>query len=225
MRLPHVALYEWHLCFEHEGITYKGWRGFDPGPGTSLSINCNIATSTLNDRDTARYLCSLDRVSMNRKNYGEYAAICSADGIDCRRFETRRELEVWNSLNGDSRLAEKLTLAVLKHDLQSRSTGGSETYVAANPMPIFLSVEGDDPTPWLMDQIRILDLEIYPGSDWVNGKGMTYSVNTITPISENSVSLIVSTYCGSLCASGSTVVLVLEDKEWKVISHELNWIS
>lgn len=225
MASPNIALYEWHLCFEHEGTIYKGWRGFDPGPGSTLAINCNIPPSTLEDQETDRYLCSLDRVSLNRRNYGEYAALCSAEETDCRRFESSHELEIWNSLNRDPRLTERLTLAVLEHDLRSRSTQGDKTHAATNPMPIFLSVEGDDPTPWLMDRLRSLDVEIRPGSDWVREKGMAYSVNRIKPISEESVSLVVSTYCGPLCASGSTVVLVLKEQEWKVASHDLNWIS
>ena len=54
---------------------------------------------------------------------------------------------------------------------------------------------------------------------------MKYYISELTPISENKVKVIVSTYCGSLCASGSTVILELVKGKWKVISSNMNWIS
>ncbi|WP_308365559.1 MULTISPECIES: hypothetical protein [unclassified Microbulbifer] len=35
---PNIALYEWHLCFIKDGVVYRGWRGFDPGPNTVLKV-------------------------------------------------------------------------------------------------------------------------------------------------------------------------------------------
>lgn len=39
---PSVALYQWNICFVIHGVTYKAWRGFDPGPGATLTLSCMI---------------------------------------------------------------------------------------------------------------------------------------------------------------------------------------
>lgn len=219
MGSPHVALYEWHLCFEIDGVTYKAWRGFDPGPNSKLKVNCFLEGADLGVRQADAYLCRLASVSSNVENYGEFALHCGPDDQRCRQFESVEEFELWRTLHGDSGLGDKVALAYFRHALSA------ESYLSANPIPIFLSLFGRDPSASLIRRLEQLGLTAHPGSEWQSGLGMKVSISDVEPISDGSVSVTVNTYCGPLCASGTDVILVLEDGEWRVTSATLDWIS
>lgn len=219
MGSPHVALYEWHLCFEIDGVTYKAWRGFDPGPNSELKVNCFLKGAALGVRHADAYLCRLASVSSNVENYGEFALHCGQDDQRCHRFESGEELELWRTFHGDSGLGDKVALAYFRHALSG------ESHLSANPVPIFLSLFGSDPSASLIRQLEQSGLIVHPGSEWQSGLGMKVSISDVEPISDGSVSVTVNTYCGLLCASGTEVILVLEDGEWRVTSATLGWIS
>lgn len=87
---PAVALYEWHLCFDIDNKTYKGWRGFDPGNNTQLVVDCNIDIEDLK-RPSDLYLCETQTVSVNKDNHNEYAQFCVRES--CKSFETKEQYE------------------------------------------------------------------------------------------------------------------------------------
>ncbi len=87
---PAVALYEWHLCFEIDNKTYKGWRGFDSGNNTQLVVDCNIDIEDLK-QPSDLYLCETQTVSFNKDNHNEYAQFCVRES--CKSFETKEQYE------------------------------------------------------------------------------------------------------------------------------------
>ena len=89
---PEIALYEYHICLEIDGKTYRGWRGFDPGFETHLEIDCFIDSKKLNALDRSTYLCKTKKMEWNRENHQEYAEYCWTDDV-CRRFETEKEYQ------------------------------------------------------------------------------------------------------------------------------------
>ena len=95
---PAVALYEWHLCFEIDNKTYKGWRGFDPGNNTQLVVDCNINIEDLKQTSDL-YLCETQTVSVDKDNYNEYAQFCVRES--CKRFETKEQYEFF--MNRDAK--------------------------------------------------------------------------------------------------------------------------
>ncbi len=103
---PSIALYEWHLCFTIDDVLYKAWRGFDPGPGSTLKVECFISTSQMQQKDTDTYLCQLAGVVPNPGLYGEYAAVCEEAGSHCKGFETREELLLWERVHSDAGLLD-----------------------------------------------------------------------------------------------------------------------
>lgn len=224
MGSPHVALYEWHLCIEVDGVTYKGWRGFDPGPGSILSVDCELDIDRLIARETGTYLCHLNDVSINHDNFGEYAAVCDPTTEHCNRFESADAMRLWDLLNRERDLMGKITLAYFAHATSDKSEPEA-SYSSANPMAIYLSVAGEDPSSPLIEQLGRLGITVYAGSEWEVGKGVHYWIGRIVPLSETSLSVVVDTYCGPLCASGTTVTLELEDGRWRVVSMDMNWIS
>ena len=260
MGSPRIALYEWHLCVEIDGVTYKAWRGFDPGPGAVLQVSCNILLAQLKAHDVDTYLCHLDDVKLSEENFDEYSARCEVgeftdslasmlilsdnpvppitrSDTECRRFESREELVLWDTLNSDPNLAETLALALFVDQINKELEADSESYVAENRMTIYLRVVGSDPSEGLLHKLRDLGLVVRPssdwqnglvvrpGSDWQSGQGMRYSIGDITPINENAVSVTIETYCGPLCASSTTVILRRADDAWNVSSSEMNWVS
>ncbi|QJR79517.1 hypothetical protein CA267_001250 [Alteromonas pelagimontana] len=98
---PNIALYEWHMCFIHDGITYKAWRGFDPGPNTSLNVNCFITAEQLVAEETDKYLCKTDSVIHSKENYSEVAQHCWSKGV-CRRFESAFEYNIFRKRGADN---------------------------------------------------------------------------------------------------------------------------
>lgn len=83
---PSRALYEWHVCFEIDGKRFRGWRGFDPGPGASLEISCDLDSQQISVGNTDVYLCHAVKVTHNDKNYADFGQHCWRDDV-CRRFE------------------------------------------------------------------------------------------------------------------------------------------
>jgi hypothetical protein len=84
---PNIALYEWHMCFIKNAITYKAWRGFDPGANTALKVKCFIPTEQLVAQATDKYLCQTEKVIHSDDGYTEFAQYCWSKDT-CRRFET-----------------------------------------------------------------------------------------------------------------------------------------
>ena len=93
---PNVALYEWHLCFEYRGVTYRGWRGFDPGVESKLSVECTINVEQLKARRTELYFCQTAKVGHDQHLYSEYAQYCWSED-KCKRFETERDYQLFLS--------------------------------------------------------------------------------------------------------------------------------
>lgn len=212
---PSIALYEWHLCFTIGDVLYKAWRGFDPGPGSTLRVECFISTSQLQQKDTDTYLCQLAGVVSNPGLYGEYAAVCEEAGSHCKGFETREDLVLWERVHSDAGLLDDLTYSVLEYDISR--TGTSQ--------PLYLTIAGKNPSEEQIERLKHLGLKVLNGSDWKQGKGASYSIGNVIPLSESKVKLQVSTYCGPTCASWNTVILELRDGVWEVTSFELDSIS
>lgn len=219
MGAPHIALYEWHLCIEVDGVTYKGWRGIDPGPGSTLHVDCELDVRRLIGRETDLYLCHLRKVGVDEDNYGEYAAVCDPTTEHCRRFESADTMRLWSLHNKESDLIGKVTLAYFAY-MKSKASWSS-----ADPVPIYLSVAGADPSIQLIEQLGRLGIAVRAGSEWELGKGTRYAIGDIEPLSETSLSVVVSTYCGPLCASGMTVTLELQNGRWTVVSTDIEWVS
>lgn len=91
---PSVALYEWHMCFIHDGTIFKAWRGFDPGPNTSLEVRCFLPREQLAAKETDKYLCKTENVAHTDSNYSEFAQYCWSDNT-CRRFETESDYKLF----------------------------------------------------------------------------------------------------------------------------------
>jgi len=91
--------------------------------------------------------------------------------------------------------------------------------------PLYLTIAGKDPSDELIERLKHLGLKVLNGSDWKQGKGASYSIGNVIPLSESKMKLQVSTYCGPLCASWNTAILELRDGVWEVTSFELDSIS
>lgn len=83
----HRVLYEWHICLEVDGTMYRGWRGFDLGPDTTLTINCMVDTHKINALDEHQYFCQAQNAITQPANYNEAAEYCWQYDR-CRRFES-----------------------------------------------------------------------------------------------------------------------------------------
>ena len=104
---PNIALYEWHLCFEHNGVMYKGWRGFDPGPDGELRVECVIDEVQLERKEPMVYMCNVMELLHNEKLFSEYAEYCWSKDV-CKRFETEEEYQLFLSRNPDNVAYERL---------------------------------------------------------------------------------------------------------------------
>lgn len=91
---PSRALYEWHVCFEIDGKRYRGWRGFDPGPGASLEISCNLDSQQISAGNADVYFCHTMNVTHNGKNYADFAQHCWRGDV-CRRFESESDYSLF----------------------------------------------------------------------------------------------------------------------------------
>lgn len=224
MGSPRVALYEWHLCFEIGGVTYKGWRGFDPGPNSTLKVTCEFRTEQIEARNTERYLCDLSTVSPNMNNYREYAQRCDSGTGRCRKFESAEEMALWDSLNSDPDLIENLVAAYFQYEPED-GLPVDEEYSSADVPPSFLGIEGDDPSDSMISRLKEAGLNVRPMSEWKLGNGTKISFNDFRPTSGNSLSFRVDHYCGPLCAGGKEVTATREGGVWKIVSIQLDWIS
>ena len=221
---PSRALYEWHICFVIEGVTYRAWRGFDPGPGTDLEITCFIDKEQIARQDTSKYLCRTERVTQSIANHTEYAIHCWA-AKKCKSFDTKEEFEKWTSLNPLSRdELLKIVAAILEDRLPK------DRYVSIDhPVAYYLSVGGEDPPMEFLGRISSEKLRFLPGSDF--GKEDKKNLSTLISIGrfeqiEKGVAKgSYSTYCGPLCASGHTVIVERVNRVWKVKSVRMDWIS
>jgi hypothetical protein len=214
---PNIALYEWNMCFIIKGVTYKAWRGFDPGPNTTLNVDCFINQDQIKSKNTNLYLCKAQTIKHNQNNYTEYAVLCSGND-KCRYFDTKKELDLWNAVSKDPSLLENVAYSVLKYELSKGNDLDGEI--------LFVNIAGKDPSKRFLSYFNTSSkLVIKKGSEWKQGKGVSYSIHNIIPINEKKLEVTISTYCGDLCASNIIITLEYIKGEWQVVSSQLNWIS
>lgn len=82
------------MCFIQDGVTYKAWRGFDPGPNTSLKVNCFISNEKLSAQEIDRYLCKTENIIHSGSSYSEFAQHCWSKET-CRRFVTESDYNLF----------------------------------------------------------------------------------------------------------------------------------
>lgn len=224
---PGIALYEWHVCFLIDGTVYRAWRGFDPGPGASLHIHCNITRSQITARDTTPYLCPSADVVLNPQDYGEAASYCA--GQNCRRFKDRDSYATWARLNPlpdseQQQIAEAVIAYALTH----------ETYLSANRhnFKLFLTVGGADPSPEFLRRVSTSSATFLPASQFsppegnaMMGPGMLVSISRFEVTEPGVAKGGLSGYCGSLCAGWEVVTVHKSGDRWTVDSIVLKSIS
>ena len=215
---PERALYEWHLCFKIGDAVYRGWRGFDPGPGATLSLSCQLDAS-IPPSDT--YACRLDDIDFNRDNYREYAHGCRSDLDGCRGFESEDDYEAWIELAG---LTEKdrseIAFAIINHEVANRTS-----YLRSNPMVYYVQIDGSDPSATFLDRLASSPVKFHAMSDFAPGKGMKLSIGPFKPRKDGSFDVSYLYYCGPLCASSHSARLKRKGEGWRVLSTKMNWIS
>lgn len=230
---PTRALYEWHICFGVGDVTYRAWRGFDPGPGTDLAISCVVDQARIDRADRAKYLCTTDKVTQNPDNHAEYAFHCwGADS--CKRFETRAALEAWTGLNPLSREALlEIAGAVLTHQFSDAAEAAEaaerpENSANGNPSDYYISVGGEDPPRAWLKKFSTDHLTFHPASAFKAGgreATMQMWIRTFEQTDDGVAQGGFETYCGPLCASAHKVIVEKSDDAWKVKSVELEWVS
>ncbi len=224
---PSRGLYEWHICFVIDGVTYRGWRGYDPGPGTELEINCFIDKVQIDARDRSLYLCRTIKLTQNAANHGEYSIECQAPGV-CRSFESEAEAVKWvnaGSLSPDELL--EIAAAILKYQilLETNNAGPLVNY--------YLAIEGQDPPAAFLEGLSNPKQRFHPGSGFdaaIKAKkggfaGMHLAIGGFALNAPGLAEGKFNTYCGPLCASGSTVTMEKIEGVWTVIEIVGDWIS
>ena len=214
---PQRALYEWHLCFVIDGQTYRGWRGFDPGHGSLVELECQIEANTP-PNDT--YACETVDLTLNPENYGEAAYSCRR-GEPCRRFESYRDFAAWKRLpEFTTEDALEAAVALIRHELEH------ESYLSANPMDYFVKIGEEDLPAEIAASLAMDKIRFFPASAQGEDRGMSMTIGGFSRKSDGAVEVDYSFYCGPLCASSHTAVMKKNFLgKWKVISTEMHWIS
>lgn len=233
---PSRALYEWHICVTVGGVTYRAWRGYDPGPGSKMAIHCDLTAARLKARDTTTYLCEPADVAPNPANFGEYRSVCPEGARDdqeedpCRHFATKEIYDAWavhNPASQEDVLA--MAEAVLDYGFDHK------TYLASNApdMTIYLSVADRDPPASLLSRYAG-KARLRPGS---SAPAPSRDMETVSPNMSAALSgfeidndgltakVTFSAYCGSLCATHETYTLRKENGVWRVVDYRMDWIS
>jgi len=226
---PETALYEWHLCFEVDGRMYRGWRGFDPGPGSLVELECHVDTS---QPPSDLYACKTNNLKINLENYGEAAYSCRA-GEPCRRFDSQEEYSAWRALPAFTfEDAIEAASALIRYDLLH-----ADSYLAANPGYFYVDVDEHDLPRGIAESLSTESHHFYPASDLdpryfdteadVDDQSKsTMSIGEFIRRGDGTMEVSYSFYCGPLCASGNTAVLKRDEAgEWVVVSSKMHWIS
>lgn len=218
---PSRALYEWHICLVIDGVTYRAWRGFDPGPGTELEVSCFVDEAQIRQRDTTRYLCGTQRVTQNPGNHAEYAFQCWTED-SCKGFDTKTDYEGWVALNP---LSREEVLEIVKAVLDDQLSKNS--YISANPMDYYLDIDGEDPPPDFLERFSSGQTSFHPASDFDSHEGlrMRMSIGAFERTEKGLAEGRFSTYCGPECASWHSVIVEKVEGIWRVKAVELNAIS
>lgn len=208
---PANALYEWHVCFLIEGTVYRAWHGFDPGPGATLNIHCNITRAQIDARDTDRYLCPA--VEMKPAAiYSQFALHCTAPR-NCKAFPDKASYDAWRRFNPlpDSE-QDQMVLAVMswEHD--------PKNYLGANKsFPMFLTVRGRDPSPSLLAAARTQGWNASPGSAYnPDERGMRVSISDVEAGAADQATLYVGAFCGRLCGGQESLTMKKSGDRWQV---------
>jgi hypothetical protein len=212
---PERALYEWHLCFVVDDVVYRGWRGFDPGPGSRLSLSCRIDARMAPGDE---YACVVTDLRLNADNYAEYALACAGEE-ECERFEDARTQLIWKQqppLDRTERLA--IAAAVIRDHFRT------DSYRGADGWPYFVAVDGEDPPE---DCLRSLPktATFLPGGRFEEGKATRLDVGGYRRLFDGSVEVLYSFYCGSRCAASHTAIVRKDADGWRVLHTVRDWIS
>lgn len=216
---PANALYEWHICFLIGGTVYRGWHGYDPGPGASLHIHCFVGMAQLAAEDSDRYLCPTAEVAPNPGNNSEFAQHCYEDG--CLHFPTEADYQRWHAFNPLPEAdQDAIALAVLRYGVSHK------TYVTANSrnFDIYLQVGGKDPAPSILAALKDSGWRLHPGSAF-DGKGMMVVIPSFVGDAAGHVTGGLSAHCGALCAASESYGVKKMGGTWQVDTYKLNWIS
>lgn len=222
---PSRALYEWHFCFRIDGVVYRAWRGFDPGPGTELEISCFVDEARIRAKDRERYLCRTDRITQNPANHGEYAVHCWGEGL-CKGFETKDAHDNWRALNPMSQQEQlKIAAVILEYIFSSLSAQEIAAY------DFYLDVSGKYPPREFLEDFMLKGMRIYAWSDYPSdedvssGFKMRLSISWFEQTRDGVASGQLFSYCGFLCAHDQAVEVEKVDGQWRVKSFKTILIS
>ncbi len=215
---PERALYEWHLCLKVGDAVYRGWRGFDPGPGTTLSLRCDLDAS---EPPSETYACRLKDIDFNRDNYREYAHDCRPDLDGCRSFESENDYEAWLELVGltESDRSE-IAFAIINHEVANPTS-----YLRSNQMVYYVQIDGSDPRAAFLKRLEHFPVQFHAMSDFASPEGMKLSIGPFKPRKDGSFDVSYGYYCGPLCASSHSARLKRKGDTWQVLSTKMNWIA
>jgi hypothetical protein len=215
---PGIALYEWHVCFLINGTVYHAWQGYDPGPGATLKVTCEIDQDRLKTRETDRFLCPDVKLAANPRNFSEYALHC--DGKACRRFATREDYDSWHRFNPlTEAVQDQITATVIDYE----ST--HSTYISQNASTFCLSVRGEDPSPALMQALKGTQFQFAPVSQCHDKGGMQVGIGSFTATAADSADGVVGASCGPNCGGTELYTLRKVGNGWKVINYRLGSIN
>jgi len=217
---PGKAIYEWHVCFLIGDTVYRAWRGYDPGPGATLNIQCSISTEQLRLHDTDHYLCPNADVTTNPDNYSEYAVHCSDNG--CLHFKNKSDYDGWHRFNP---LPESEQDQIAKAVLLYSTT--HPTYLGQNAADFnfYLSVRGHDPSEAFLKAFARTKLHLLPGSQYQAGHGMRVYIGTFVATSLDNASGGMAAYCGPICAGSEAYTMKKTGNAWNVQSYRLTSVS
>lgn len=213
-----TALFEWNICLEIDGVTYRAWRGFDPGPETNLEISCFVDREKIARKETDIYLCETVRLTQNPDNYSEVAVFCTT--YDCTGFDDLGRYEEWASLNPISDEDQlEIAAALFKSEI-SRDSGSliPQTHY-------FLTIWTGKPSAQFLKRLSGSSTVVHPGDEFQQGKGVKVNITYFTQIEPGIAKGKYETYCGPLCASGHTVIIEKTGGTWRVKSSEMDWVS
>jgi len=214
---PQRALYEWHLCFRLGGRTYRGWRGYDPGPGSRIDLECRI-DARQPPPDT--YVCRRTKLDVSPEGYGDAAYACR-EGEICRRFESESEYRAWKALpilTQEEKIA--VTVALIRHEIAQSS------FLGVNEMEYYVQVGDGDLPREIADSLSDRGHRFHPASEQPDRRGASMSVSNFLRRSDGTMQVDYGIYCGALCGSGSTVILKKNAAgQWQVVSAVENWVS
>jgi hypothetical protein len=214
---PGNALYEWHICFLVDGTVYRGWRGFDPGPGAKLNIQCTLTMAQLRAHDADRYVCATFSITPAPVK-DEYALYCEAK--NCLHFPTQAEYDAWHKFNPlPPPDQDAIAAAVLTYSTTNA------TYLGQNSsFPFYISIRGRDASPSLLKTLNKAGWHAFPGSA-DRKAGMQVGVGFFIADAADSAHGVVGAYCGPTCAGSESFTVRKTGGVWRVTAHQMRWVS